>query len=152
MTKDVLLKSAKNLQQLSEELANEYASKRGVMVEQLNEIMLKRPDINALVGDENIQMMKDNHANHARFLESIFYKNSPEVLLDTVLWVFRAYRSRGFHSTYWAAQLNSWLQIYETQLSDKCYKAIYPYYNWMLVNIPAFTILAENEVDTIAGH
>ncbi len=148
MTKEALLKSAKEIKQVSEELANEYASKRSALVEKMNEKMLKRLDLKEMVSENNIDMMKDNHANHARFLESIFYNYSPEVLVDSVLWVFRAYRSRNFHSTYWSAQLNSWLEIYNENLSNDCFIAIYPYYNWMLINIPTFIKLAENEIDT----
>ena len=113
----------------------------------MNKKMIERLDIKELVGENNIDMMKDNHANHARFLESIFYDYSPDVLVDTVLWVFRAYRSRNFSSTYWAAQLNSWLEIYKENLSDDCYNAVFPYYKWMQINIPVFTSLAEKEID-----
>ena len=105
--------------------------------------MQNREDIDALVGAHNIQMMKDNHANHARFMESVFNAYEPAVLVDTVLWVFRAYRSRHFSSTYWAAQMNTWIQIYKEQLSEQCYKEILPFYKWMQVNIPIFNNLAE---------
>jgi len=88
-------------------------------------------------------MMKDNHANHARFLESIFHEHSPEVLVDTIIWVFRAYRSRNFSSTYWAAQLNTWIEIHKRELSPECFNEIYPYYKWMQINIPVFNSLAE---------
>jgi hypothetical protein len=109
--------------------------------------MEARPDIVEMVGKNNINMMRDNHANHARFLESIFNQHSPETLVDTVLWVFRAYIARNFSSTYWAAQLNTWIEIYKKELTKECYDAIYPYYNWMQINIPSFTILAEEETE-----
>lgn len=147
MTKENLLKSAQEIKQVTKELAEEYSSKRDSLVEQMNKKMIERLDIKELVGENNIDMMKDNHANHARFLESIFYDYSPDVLVDTVLWVFRAYRSRNFSSTYWAAQLNSWLEIYKENLSDDCYNAVFPYYKWMQINIPVFTSLAEKEID-----
>lgn len=153
MTKSDLLKTAEQINQVSEVLAKEYSDKRELIVEQMNKKMLKRLDINELVGKNNIEMMKDNHANHARFLESIFYDFNPAVLVDTVLWVFRAYRSRNFSSTYWAAQLNSWLEIYKENLSDNCYNAIYPYYQWMQINIPIFNNLAEKEIDApLSSH
>jgi hypothetical protein len=103
MTKSDLLKTAQEINQVSKELADEFSSKRDMLVELMNRKMLKRLDIKEMVGENNLDMMKDNHANHARFLESIFISYSPEVLVDTVLWVFRAYRSRNFSSTYWAA-------------------------------------------------
>ncbi len=147
MTKESVLKTAKQLKQVSEEMANEYSSKIDNLVVQINAKMLERTDIKEMVGENNLDMMKDNHANHARFLESVFYDFNPDVLVDTVLWVFRAYRSRNFSSTYWSAQLNTWLDIYKENLSPACFDAIYPYYKWMQINIPVFTKLAEDSID-----
>jgi len=147
MTKSALLQTAQLLIQPRKAMADEYASKRELLVNLLNKKMLERLDLNDMVGENNVEMMKDNHANHARFLESVFYSYNPEVLVDTVLWVFRAYRSRNFRSTYWASQLNAWVEIYKENLSENCYKEVYPFYNWMQINIPTFTTLAEEAID-----
>lgn len=142
-----LIATAKELVQVSKECASEYSSKRDVLVNIMNIKMGSRPDCAEMVGENNTQMMMDNHANHARFLESIFIQHSAEVLTDTVIWVFRAYRSRNFSSTYWAAQLNTWIEIYKAELSEDCFNEIYPYYNWMQINIPTFNSLAEEELE-----
>lgn len=153
MERTDLIRTAEKLQQVSEKSTAEYSVKREVLVDLMNKKMEKRDDLLSMVGAGNVEMMKDNHANHARFLESIFNQHSPEVLVDTVLWVFRAYRSRNFSSTYWAAQLNSWIEIYKIELSAECFFEIYPYYNWMQINIPTFNQLAENELnDSLSAH
>jgi len=153
MKRDDLIKTAEKLQQVSEKSATEFSTKRDALVLMMNQKMESRPDLLNMVGAENVEMMKDNHANHARFLESIFRQHSPEVLTDTVLWVFRAYRSRNFRSTYWAAQLNAWIEIYKKELSAECFQEVYPYYNWMQVNIPMFNKLAEEELDApLSAH
>lgn len=153
MNKIELIRSAKKLPKVNENFTAEFSEKRDSLVEKMNQKMQVRPDVNEMVGENNIEMMKDNHANHARFLESVFYELNPEVLVDTVLWVFRAYRSRNFSSTYWAAQLNSWLDIYKAELSPECYNAIYPYYNWMQINIPIFNKLAEENIEApLSSH
>lgn len=147
MDRDYLLESAKRLQQVSENSAKEFGIKREHLVDAMNQKMELRPDLHQMIGSPNVQMMRDNHANHARFLESIFNNHAPEILVDTVLWVFRAYRSRNFASTYWAAQINAWIEIYKAELSAECYSEIYPYYNWMQINIPTFNHLAEENFD-----
>ena len=147
MERNDLINSAGQLKQVSEKSAAEYSTKTGLLVELMNNRMEDRPDILDLVGVNNVSMMKDNHANHARFMESIFHQRSPEVLTDTVLWVFRAYRSRNFSSTYWAAQLNTWIEILKQELSPDCYLEIYPYYCWMQINIPTFNKLAEENLE-----
>jgi hypothetical protein len=153
MNRQDLIATAEKLQQVSAKSAAEFSSKRDNLVVLMNQKMENRPDVFDMVGNGNVEMMKDNHANHARFLESIFNQHAPEVLTDTVLWVFRAYRSRNFSSTYWAAQLNSWIEIYKKELSPECFQEVYPYYNWMQINIPAFNQLAENELDApLSAH
>lgn len=150
MDRNGLILTAQKLAQVSEGNASEFSSKVDHLVDLMNQKMADRADILDMVGANNLEMMKDNHANHTRFLESIFCQHSPEVLVDTVLWVFRAYRSRNFASTYWAAQLNSWIEIYKKELSPDCYKAVYPYYNWMQINIPHFVKLSDEVLES--GH
>ena len=153
MTKEILLKSANALIQPTKEATDEFSQKLISLVEKMNETMLSRTDIKSLVGEGNIEMMKDNHANHARFMESVFENYIPEVLVDTVLWVFRAYRSRNFSSTYWAAQLNAWMTIYEKELSAESKQQILPFYKWMQVNIPIFNKMAEDDIEApLSSH
>ena len=142
MKKD-LQERAEALKQVSSGSAEEYQRKAARMAGRITEELLARPDVEELVGKNNMSMMKDNHANHARFIGSILSSHNPEVLVETVLWVFRAYRSRGFSSNYWAAQMNAWLNIIEEELSPECYAEVYPYYEWMQVNIPVFDTLSD---------
>jgi hypothetical protein len=153
MTKEFLLETAQKLKQPTKEATKEFTDKSDALVDQMNVYMLARDDIKGLVGENNFEMMKDNHANHARFMESIFSQLDYNVLVDTVLWVFRAYRSHGFSSNYWAAQLNGWMKIFKEALSKKCYKEIIPFYKWMQVNIAVFDALAEEKIDsTFSRH
>ena len=82
----------------------EYQGKQEQLVAEINQRMLARDDIATLVGLDNLVMMQDNHNNHACFMVSLLQIYVPEVLVDTVLWVFKAYRSHGFHNLYWSAQ------------------------------------------------
>lgn len=151
--KENLLITAKELKQPGSESRNEFSEKLNIMVEQMNDVMLNRSDINVMVGENNLEMMKDNHANHAHFMESVFENYVPEILVDTVLWVFRAYRSRNFSSTYWAAQLNAWQHVYKQNLSESTYNEILPFYKWMQVNIPIFNNLAEQQIEApLSSH
>lgn len=148
MDKFYLIKTAKYLKPVSDSCYHEYYDKKEKLVSLMNDKMLKRPDINELVGENNLDMMKDNHANHARFMASVFKNFNAEILVDTVLWVFRAYRSRNFHSNYWAAQLNTWIEILREELSDQTFSEIYSYYEWMQVNIPVFVKLSTQNLES----
>jgi len=144
--KDKLLQMAKEIKQADSVCIEEYNQKRKQLVEKINNIMLNRPDLKELIGDNNIDIMKDNHSNHTRFVQSILTDYNPEVLIDTVAWVYRAYRSRGFHTTYWSAQINSWIDILKESLSEETFKAFYPLYNWFCITIPLFTNMSDKEL------
>lgn len=143
MNREWLIESATALKQVNPNVVAEYVQVSEMAVAAVNEALLGRPDIVELIGKNNIQMMKDNHSNHARFIASILNHYQPVVFVDTVLWVFRAYRSRGFVSTYWAAQLNAWITVLKEMLQPESYSEVFQYYNWMLVNIPQFIAVTE---------
>lgn len=103
MDKNYLLQTASHLKQVSNSASEEYAKKTDQLIVEMNKLMLERNDLENLVGKDNINMMQDNHSNHVRFISSILKNHNSEVLVETILWVFRAYRSHGFSSNYWAA-------------------------------------------------
>ncbi len=144
MIKDRLIRTAMEIPQPPAEAVAEYERQRDRLVADVNRRLEERLDFEGLVGEENRDMMRDNHANHARFVRSILTDFDPQVLVETVLWVFRAYRSRGFSDNYWAAQLNAWLDAMTAVLSPDSVAAIAPLYDWFIVHIPAFTFLSQD--------
>lgn len=148
----MLLQSAAALGPFNAAATDEYDHKKDIMVSEINTLMLQRPDIEDIVGNKNIDMMKDNHANHARFISSIMRNFDPNVLTETILWVFRAYRSHGFSTLYWAAQLNAWLGILNSNMSKESIPQIRELYTWMQVNIPAFEALSHAEIIAAPHH
>ena len=147
MDKLFLLETAGQLKQAGSKTADEYHRKSEELIAKMNSVMLERQDIKTLVGENNIKMMRDNHANHVRFIASILKNKNPNVLVETVLWVFRAYRSHGFTTNYWAAQLNTWIIILKELLTAESYDEVYPYYEWMQINIPLFVILSDEKLE-----
>ena len=148
MDKNLLLDRAGKLLQVSLNSAEEYQQKADRLITVMNERMLERLDIESIVGKNNIDMMKDNHANHVRFIASILKNQNADVLVETILWVFRAYRSHGFTTNYWAAQLNTWMIILKEELSPACFNEVYPYYEWMQINIPAFVKISDENIES----
>jgi len=138
MNKEYLINNASHLDNVDKSTSDEYNSKIDGLVIKMNDLMASRSDIKQLIGSNNVDMMKDNHANHARFIDSIMKNYNSEVLVNTILWVFNAYQNHGFSSNYWAAQLNAWISILKDELSEKSYSQVYPFYEWMQVNIPGF--------------
>lgn len=144
MNLEMLLESAKVLPIPTENAVNEYSEKREKLVAEINSQLLARTDIKDLVGVQNIDMMKDNHHNHVQFMESLLKNMNPEVLVETVHWVFKVYRSRGFHPAYWSSQMSAWKNILQNELSKESFDSIWPIYNWMLVNTPIFSKITDS--------
>ena len=154
MSREELIASANLLVAPSPEAATKYGRVNEQMALEMNRIMGDRPDVQYMTGG-NIAMMEDNHRNHARFMESIFTLYNPAVFVDTVLWVFRAYRSHGFQLTYWPAQLDTWVEVLRRKLSPEAFREVYPFYNWMIINQPAFASLSDTILsvgEAVTGH
>jgi hypothetical protein len=148
MDKTYLINSALGIKKVPYEATKEYVEKGELLIGQVNELMINRPDLFMLIGENNRDMMKDNHSNHHRFMASVFEFPNAEVLVETILWVFRAYRSHGFQDTYWAAQINSWLAAIKKHLSVQAYEQISPYYIWIQINIPLFATISATDSNT----
>lgn len=146
--KQLLLDSAEKLSQVSIQASNEYEAKADFITNMINTKILERSDLEELIGKTNLDMMRDNHANHVRFILSILKNKNSIVLVDTVLWVFRAYRSHGFTTNYWAAQINGWIEILKESFTPESYKEIYPYYEWLQINIPLFVLVSDEKLDS----
>ena len=146
MKKEALLKSATNLQQPTENPMADFADTADARTIILNDRLSRREDIVQLIGDGNLDMMYDNHRNHMRFMISLFKGYNPVIFTETVLWVFRAYRSHGFKLTYWPAQLDNWVDIFKKELSQECLDQIYPFYEWMIVNNPQFAFISDQAI------
>ncbi len=147
MTKEDLLKTAKKLEQPQNECAWEYTEKRDALAAAVIDVMRERPDLIKLIGEGNQSMMEDNARNMARFMESVFVEYNPQMLVETVLWVFRAYRSHGFNLSFWPAHLDVWIEVIRKDLSEDTFNALYPFFNWIQINIPAFVSLTDDLVE-----
>ncbi len=144
--KQNLLKTASRLTQPPESALTEFRVKHESLAESCTQKMVKRSDLDKLIGKGNLEMMSDNNRNFSRFMLSLFTEYNPDVLVETVLWVFQAYRSHGFQTTFWAAHLNTWMEQISSELSNESLEAISPFYHWLIVNIPIFSKLTDETI------
>ncbi|MDI6402488.1 hypothetical protein QLX67_10825 [Balneolaceae bacterium ANBcel3] len=149
MNKEQLIESAKKLGPFSKEAYVAYEEKSWAMIQFVNDRMLRRPDLSDMVSESNVEMMKDNHANHALFIASMLKNYDPGVLVETVLWVFRAYKNRGFQSTYWPSQLQAWMSALREHVAQEQARHILPLYHWILVHTPVFDRISSSDTDNI---
>lgn len=146
MTREQLVESASSLKAPAPEALKEFSSKRERLAALVNQAMGARPDLEKLVGSDGRRMSEDNNRNFSLFMESLMAAYNPEVLTDTALWVFRAYRSHGFNTIYWPANLSTWVQTLKAELSDQAFEEIFPFYAWLISHVPVFAKLTDHVV------
>ncbi|MCK6615719.1 MAG: hypothetical protein HRU80_09445 [Ignavibacteriales bacterium] len=131
MTRNDFITGAESLKPISAEALAEYEKKSDILIVLINNHMQSRPDLYTLIGKDNLQMMFSNHTNHVRFMTAIMKNFNPRILVETILWVLRTYKSHGFSISYWPAQISSWITILQAELSSNAVKEILPFYQWI---------------------
>jgi hypothetical protein len=151
MTKEELIATANGLTPPDAPWVREFSEKREELAAGVNRAMAARPDLEKLVGPDGKRMTEDNNRNFSLFMESLMMHYKAEVLVDTVLWVFRAYRAHGFTIIYWPANLNTWMETLKKELSPEAFTKIAPFYVWLITHIPAFVQLTDGDVGGSKG-
>lgn len=146
MNQEMLLSSARKLIQPNATAADEFEQKQIELGEKHNQRMGARPDLERLIGTDNLAMMEDNTRNFCRFMGTMFHTYEPTVLVETVLWVFRAYRSHGFNTTFWPAHIDTFIESTRFELTPATFDAVYPFFEWLIVNIPAFVAITDGQM------
>ncbi len=146
--KEHILDTAKELKPPEASFCREFEEKWEQLAAMGTRTLFERPDLDKLIGPDNQKMAEDNNRNFPRFMLSLFSDYKPEVFVETVLWVFRAYRSHGFKTTYWAANLNLWVEMLKKELSPGAFGQIYPFYAWLIINIPLFVQLTHGSLSS----
>ena len=143
MNQEHLLESAYRIIPPTAAATAEFKAKSEVMAAELSRAMLARPDVDRLIGSGNREMLENNSRNMLRFMGSLFLSFEPVVLVETALWVFRAYRSHGFQISYWPANLDTTVELLREQLSPESFASVYPAFEWLIVHNPAFVELSD---------
>lgn len=128
-----LLASCRELPIIPSEAAEAYVFAADKLLDHVNGQLETHPRIKDLIGRNPIDLMKDNHRNHATFMATVFRINSFELLARTVPWVYRAYHARGFSYDYFPAELVAWQVAIHECLEKSDQKAeMLAVYKWMI--------------------
>ena len=147
MTKNFDL-NISELPEVSREATRDYVENTDKLIEMVNNDLKKRDDLEELIGNNSVQVMVDNHENHARFMANVFKLNNYEMLLDTIVWVYRTYRRHGFSYDYFPVELKAWSRTVERELGSRSANQINRIYSFMLDNHERFVELAEKGKET----
>jgi hypothetical protein len=144
--KNQLLESAKVFASRTASISGVLEGKVELCAAELTAALNARPDLEELIGAGNMSVMEMNHINHFRYMNSLVALYDPKSFVETVLWVFRTYRARGFSVQYWEIMLPEAIIILRQHLGDVDYHEMGPYYEWLRDNIQTFARLSETEL------
>ena len=135
MSKERLLATAAALAPPSQLTGERLGRESDGLARQLTEAMTAHGDLAALIGDGNNDLMDTNHANHFKYMSTLASLYEPTSFVETVLWVIRSYRSRGFSVRYWEVMLPEAVAIIEQTLPVEMADEMSPLYTWILNNL-----------------
>ncbi|MFW6229755.1 MAG: cobalamin-binding protein, partial [Halanaerobium sp.] len=95
---------------IPDKVAQEYKEKQNLIVNRVNDLLNSRDDINKLIGYNSLNIMHDNHENHAIFMSNVFQVNEYQLFKTTLPWVYKAYRNQGFSYDYFQVEIKAWIQ------------------------------------------
>ena len=125
--------------------AKAFDARKGLLVERVNQALAGRSDLKKLIGNLNaVEMMHDNHRNHAMFLTTVLCLNAFRLLASVIPWVCRTYRNYGFSFDYFPAELHAWKDAIKIELDAADAAAVFPVYDWMIERHERFVRVAEN--------
>lgn len=130
-TKAELIREAQKLRQPSEAAKAEFSDKKSRMIEKLNNLLLSTHGFEQAVPAERIEMLKDNHYNQFRFMESIYNNFNAEVFVNIIAWAFSVYQNHNFDLLYWDYLFPAVQQVYKEELSQTAFRELSPFYQWM---------------------
>lgn len=131
MKRKDLIEDAKSLKQPSQETLMEFTDKKEMMIRDLNDLLFSSPGFESIVAKDLHDMLRDNHQNQFKFMESVYSAYNADVFVNTVLWVFSTYRSHGFNLEYWDRLFPAVLKIYEKHLTGQAFAELAPFYRWL---------------------
>ncbi|MDW8136586.1 MAG: cobalamin-dependent protein [Thermodesulfobacterium sp.] len=127
-----LIKEAKEKLKVSPQAAKDYEENKPFMLNFVNQEMTKRSDLLTLIGFNSLQIMYDNHTNHANFMANVFKYSLFEMLVKMVPWVYKAYSNHGFSYDYFLVELHTWKRAVENFLPSSSAKEINRTYEWLI--------------------
>lgn len=108
-----------SLADIAEETIQSYEQALPTLIDTVNMAMQKREDLSDLIGPNPVELMFENHANHAHFMLTQLRLKSAKVLLEGIFWAYHTYTNRGFSPNYFPIVLATWKIAITNQIEDK---------------------------------
>ncbi len=148
MISSIVDKFKNALESISPDSAAAYEQKMEVFAEHVNRTLEERDDFRDLIGPNPVEVMRNNHSNHAQFMLSQFRLKSAHAMVETIVWVYRTYISRGFSPRYFPIELTAWMDALDAYVDASCAQEIKAVYSLMIDEHTTFLQLSQSTCKT----
>lgn len=136
MTKEKIIQEMGNLAIPSNTAISEYKKQLPAMLIFIKERFVALPDMNAIIGNNTLELLEENHQNHSNFIISLWKNYTTRAFFDTLKWVLNVYTSRGFNIRYWKYMTSYYKEAMIKHLSKDTCKELIPYYDFINQYMP----------------
>ena len=140
-----IIKEAKGLPLVPLKATTIYQENIPVLKKYVDETLTLNPSITKLIGKNPLQVMYDNHTHHAAFMATVFSIGNYELLVRTILWVYRAYSAHNFSYDYFPLELKTWIDALKKHITSDMTAEIKSVYAWMIKRHENMIYLSQTE-------
>lgn len=136
---------AETIEPVSTQAAAHYAAKQAEIVIREDQLLESVPNLSEILGGQPLEVMFENHRNHARFMANVFRFNHYRLMARIVVWVYRSYHARNFSFEYFRLALPRWQQAVGENLKQPEAADINRVYQWLIDHHDEFVELAQSQ-------
>jgi len=140
----IIFETIKSLPPVSMSAADEYAQRRDIIQNDVNQTLAKLNGIYDFMSNCPLQVMVDHHRHHTLFMSSVFRLNNYTLLARMLVWMYRAYHAHGFSYDYFTYAFSEWRKMVTIHMSQANGLEIDRVYRWIVGHHSDFVQLAES--------
>lgn len=109
-----------------------YHEQRSALTAQVDAAFARHPELARFLGPNAFDLLRQNHDNHSKFMDNVFFLGNGRLLERTIPWVYRAYGARGVAMDYFPAELGIWKEAIAAAIPGPAAGPLLAVYDWML--------------------
>ncbi len=112
--------------------ARAYRAKMATLREHVDREMAEYLAIEVLIGLNPLEILYDQHRDHANFMANVLHFNAFELLAESVAWIYQTYHTHGFSYDYFRLEVKAWMKAVAEHLEAGSAQAVNAVYLWWL--------------------
>lgn len=109
-----------------------YHGQRLALTARVDDTFAQHADLARFLGPNSFDLLRQNHDNHSKFMDNVFFLGNGRLLQSPIPWVYRAYGARGVAMDYFPAELRAWNEAIDQCIPGPEAGPLRAVYDWML--------------------